>query len=275
MRTPMHDARTRLGLQFKQLGLSSRDVRIKMFDSSNKMKIYFSQKALQQILSYYQEEQGVEESNVSHVMNVLTSLGIELPQKNINDSDHVWFEVKGQFSKKMRQQATIALLSVFVVILCYVSIRFDWQYAVSAIFALVHDLVATCAVLITTHFFLYNIQFDLQAVGALMTVLGYSLNNTIIIFDRIREDLREKLFTPMPILINDALQKTLGRTVMTTTTTLSVLLILLFVGGGAVFNFAFIMTIGVLLGTLSSLYIAPPLLLFMISKGKQHSLRTK
>lgn len=136
--------------------------------------------------------------------------------------------------------------------------------------------IATCAVLMMTHFFLQKIQFDLQAVGALMTVLGYSLNNTIIIFDRIREDRREKLFTPLPILINDALQKTLGRTVMTTATTLSVLLILLFIGGGAIFNFAFILTIGILLGTLSSLYIAPPCLLFLLRKeGKSNELQTK
>ncbi|EPJ33455.1 protein-export membrane protein SecF, partial [Chlamydia psittaci 06-1683] len=189
--------------------------------------------------------------------------------ENLKDVQNFWSKVSGQFSNKMRQQACIALVGALLIILLYVSLRFEWRYAFSAICALIHDLLATCAVLVATHFFLQKIQIDLQAIGALMTVLGYSLNNTLIIFDRIREDRQEKLFTPMPILINDALQKTLGRTVMTTATTLSVLLILLFVGGGSIFNFAFIMTIGILLGTLSSLYIAPPLLLFMVRKEER------
>lgn len=268
--------RHQLNSQFDRLGLSSRDVRIKVFKSSDKLKIYFSQKAIDKVAAVQTQSSNISDPNLSCVASLLSEMGIDLSEDNVNEIGDVWLQVKGQFSKRMRQQAVIALFAVFVVIMIYVSVRFEWQYAFSAIFALVHDLLATCSVLIMTHFFLQKIQFDLQAVGALMTVLGYSLNNTIIIFDRIREDRREKLFTPMPILINDALQKTLGRTVMTTATTLSVLLILLFVGGGTVFNFAFILTIGILLGTLSSLYIAPPFLLFMLRKEeKKNGLQTK
>lgn len=268
--------RNQLASQFGRLGLSSRDVRIKVFKSSDKLKIYLSQKALDKVAAAQQGRFEASNSHLSCVASLLSEIGIDLSDNNVSEIGDVWLQVKGQFSKKMRHQAVIALFAVFVVIMCYVSVRFEWQYACSAIFALVHDLLATCAVLMMTHFFLQKIQVDLQAVGALMTVLGYSLNNTIIIFDRIREDRREQLYTPMPILINDALQKTLGRTVMTTATTLSVLLILLFVGGGAIFNFAFILTIGILLGTLSSLYIAPPFLLFLLRKeGRTDELQTK
>ncbi|WP_201456663.1 protein translocase subunit SecD [Chlamydia sp. 17-3921] len=254
--------------KLKQAGLSSRDYRIKVLNSSEKLKIYFSQKALSR--THLPKVQTIEISDpeLAVAVELLSETGLDVSSEGLKNIQNFWSKVSGQFSNKMRQQALIGLLGALAIILLYVSLRFEWRYAFSAICALLHDLIATCAVLVATHFFLQKIQIDLQAIGALMTVLGYSLNNTLIIFDRIREDRQEKLFTPMRELINDALQKTLSRTVMTTVTTLSVLLILLFVGGGTVFNFAFIMTIGILLGTLSSLYIAPPLLLFMIRKEK-------
>lgn len=258
--------RADLGAKLKQIGLSSRDFRIKTFHSSEKIKIYFSHHALKRVLPIQNAGGDVHDPQLTSVMRILSETGINVRSDTFKDVQSFWSKVSGQFSNKMRKQACFALTGALLIILVYVSMRFEWRYAFSAVFALMHDLIATCAVLVATHFFLQKIQIDLQAIGALMTVLGYSLNNTLIIFDRIREDRQEKLFTPMPILINDALQKTLGRTVMTTATTLSVLLILLFVGGGSVFNFAFIMTIGILLGTLSSLYIAPPLLLFMVRK---------
>ncbi|BAE81600.1 protein export proteins SecD/SecF fusion [Chlamydia felis Fe/C-56] len=261
-----------LGDKFKQVGLSSRDFKITTFDSSEKIKIYFSQNALARVQAPEIKVTEAFDPHLSVVMGILSDTGIDISSDSFKDTQNFWFKVSSQFSNKMRKQAFIALMGALFIILLYVSLRFEWRYAFSAICALIHDLVATCAVLVATHFFLKKIQIDLQAVGALMTVLGYSLNNTLIIFDRIREDRQEKLFTPMPILINDALQKTLGRTVMTTATTLSVLLILLFVGGGSIFNFAFIMTIGILLGTLSSLYIAPPLLLFMVRKEERQRL---
>lgn len=261
--------------RFREIGLSSRDYRVRKADSSGKVKIYFSQNALarvEQAKGGYSEQNGADH-HLAQVLQVLSDSSDATSPAAFESSRGSWFKVSGQLSNKMRTQAIMALFGALGIILLYVSLRFEWRYAFSAICALMHDLLATCSVLVALHFFLHRIQIDLQAVGALMTVLGYSLNNTLIIFDRIREDRREKLFTPMPILINDALQKTLGRTVMTTATTLSVLVILLFVGGGSIFNFAFIMTVGILLGTLSSLYIAPPLLLFMVRKEEQNSLQ--
>ncbi|MBQ8498652.1 protein translocase subunit SecD [Chlamydia sp.] len=261
-----------LKTRFQQIGLSSRDYRVRKADGSGKIKIYLSQHALDRVEQIEGGGQKGADYHLARVLQVLSDSGNSNFSKAFDTSLGSWFKVSGQLSHKMRTQAIIALFGALGIILLYVSLRFEWRYAFSAICALMHDLLATCAVLVALHFFLQRIQIDLQAIGALMTVLGYSLNNTLIIFDRIREDRREKLFTPMTVLINDALQKTLGRTVMTTATTLSVLIILLFVGGGSIFNFAFIMTVGILLGTLSSLYIAPPLLLFMVRKEEHSSL---
>ncbi|ANH78361.1 protein translocase subunit SecDF [Candidatus Chlamydia sanziniae] len=260
---------TQVTNKLKQAGLSSRDFRIQTFQSSDKVKIYFSHRALVHARLNQNVNREVVDQELAFALGLLSETGLDFSSDSSQSVRNCWTKVSGQFSNKMRQQACIGLLGALAAILLYVSLRFEWRYAVSAVCGLLHDLIVTCAVLIATHFFLQKIQIDLQAIGALMTVLGYSLNNTLIIFDRIREDRQAKVFTSMSTLINDALQKTFSRTVMTTATTLSVLLILLFVGGGAVFNFAFIMTIGILLGTLSSLYIAPPFLLFMVRKEKQ------
>ncbi|WP_100934568.1 protein translocase subunit SecD [Candidatus Chlamydia corallus] len=252
--------------KLKQAGLSSRDFRIQTFGSSEKIKIYFSDKALSYTKVDSSPRPQVNDHELALAVGLLSETGLDFSTENLNETQNFWSKVSSKLSKKMRYQASIGLLGALVIILLYVSLRFEWQYAFSAVCALIHDLLATCAVLFIAHFFLKKIQIDLQAIGALMTVLGYSLNNTLIIFDRIRENRQANLFKPIHILINDALQKTFSRTMMTTATTLSVLLMLLFIGGASVFNFAFIMTIGILLGTLSSLYIAPPLLLLMVRK---------
>nr|CRI42678.1 Protein export [Chlamydia pneumoniae] len=252
--------------KLQEAGLSSRDFRIQTFGSSEKIKIYFSDKALSYTKADTSLSPKINDHELALAVGLLSETGLDFSTETLNETQNFWSKVSSKLSKKMRYQATIGLLGALAIILLYVSLRFEWQYAFSAVCALIHDLLATCAVLFIAHFFLKKIQIDLQAIGALMTVLGYSLNNTLIIFDRIREDRQANLFTPMHVLVNDALQKTFSRTVMTTATTLSVLLMLLFIGGSSVFNFAFIMTIGILLGTLSSLYIAPPLLLFMVRK---------
>ncbi|SPN73683.1 hypothetical protein,bifunctional preprotein translocase subunit SecD/SecF,Predicted exporter,protein-export membrane protein SecD,Protein export membrane protein [Chlamydia serpentis] len=252
--------------KLKKVGLSSRDFRVQTFGSSEKIKIYFSDKALTQTRVDNNQHPEITDHKLALALGLLSETGLEFSSENLRETQNFWSNVSSKLSTKMRHQACIGLLGALIIILFYVSLRFEWRYAFSAVSALIHDLIATCAVLFVAQFFLKKIQIDVQAIGALMTVLGYSLNNTLIIFDRIREDRQAKLFTPMHILINDALQKTFSRTIMTTATTLSVLLMLLFIGGASVFNFAFIMTIGVLLGTLSSLYIAPSLLLFMIGK---------
>lgn len=182
---------------------------------------------------------------------------VSLPQLNLH-----WTEMSGQLSETMRNQALIGLALALLCILIYITFRFEFKYAISATLALAHDLLITLGLLALLHLFFEGIQIDLQVIAALMTIVGYSLNDTIIIFDRIREDIRLHRKLSFPEIINHALNATLSRTVMTSGTTLVVLLALVLLGGSSIFNFALIMTLGIAIGTLSSLFIAAPLLLY-------------
>jgi SecD/SecF fusion protein len=177
-----------------------------------------------------------------------------------------WTAISGQFSDAMRNNALIALAAAVAAILVYIAIRFEWKYAISAVLALLHDVVLTLAVLAVLHFVGVPLQINLEVIGALMTIIGYALNDTIIVFDRVREDLslyRKKSFSEV---VNLALNSTLSRTLMTSGITLVVLLCLVCFGGPSIFAFSFVMFLGVLLGTFSSLFIAGPLLVFFHAK---------
>ena len=160
----------------------------------------------------------------------------------------------------MKKQAILGVFGALLIVLIYVCIRFEITYAISAVIALIHDLLVTCAILVIVHCFVKSIQFDFQTIGALMTVLGYSLNNTIIIFDRIRE--KEVANTEsFDEIVRKSINDTFSRTMMTTITTLVVILSLLLFGGNSLLGFSLTMTSGVLLGALSSIYLAPALLI--------------
>lgn len=196
------------------------------------------------------------------IVDALGKEGLEptdesLPQLNLH-----WTAMSGQLSEAMRNEALIGLVIALVGILIYITFRFEFKYAISATIGLLHDILITLGVLAICHFFFENIRIDLQVIAALMTIVGYSLNDTIIIFDRIREDLRVMRKMSYTDIINHALNATLSRTVMTSGTTLLVLLALVIFGGSSIFNFAFIMTLGIAIGTLSSLYVAAPMLLY-------------
>ena len=171
--------------------------------------------------------------------------------------------MSGQFSDAMRNNALLALLLSLVGVLVYITFRFEWKYAVSSVLALLHDVLLTLAVMAIANRLGAPVQLNLEVIGAIMTIIGYSLNDTIIVFDRIREDLRIMRKRSFPEIINHALNQTLSRTLMTSGTTLLVLLALDFFAGTAIFGFAFVMTVGVFLGTLSSLFIASPILLWL------------
>jgi SecD/SecF fusion protein len=174
--------------------------------------------------------------------------------------------MSGQLSDTMRNNAIIALALAMFAVLIYITIRFEFKYAISAIIGLAHDVLITLAILGMLHTFEVPIQIDLQVIAAIMTIIGYSLNDTIIIFDRIREDLRILRKLSFSEIVNHALNATLSRTIMTSGTTLLVLLALVIFGGPSIFNFALVMTIGVVVGTLSSLFVAAPLLLYFHNK---------
>ena len=134
---------------------------------------------------------------------------------------------------------------------------------------LIHDVVITLGIMALFHKLGFAVQIDLQVIGAIMTIIGYSLNDTIIVFDRIRED--TKLFRKMSFvdIINHSLNVTLSRTLMTSGTTLLVLFTLVLLGGQSIFAFSLVMTIGVLVGTLSSLFIASPVMLYFHNRELQ------
>ncbi len=154
--------------------------------------------------------------------------------------------------------AILAVIAGSIGIMIYVWIRFEWQFAVGTVAALAHDVVATIGV-----FSLFQLKFDLTIVAALLTILGYSVNDTVVIFDRLRENLAKYKQMPLLEMMNLTANETLSRTVMTATTTLIALAVLLIFGGDVIRGFAFAMFFGVIVGTYSTLYIAKNIVLFL------------
>ncbi|MCH9626178.1 MAG: Protein translocase subunit SecD [Chlamydiales bacterium] len=196
------------------------------------------------------------------IVDALEQAGLDVNPATLPELNQHWTEMSGQLSDTMRNQALLGLGLALLSILIYITFRFEFKYAISATIGLAHDILITLGILALAHIFIEDIQIDLQVIAALMTIVGYSLNDTIIIFDRIREDLRVHRKLSFSEIVNHALNATLSRTVMTSTTTLVVLLALVAFGGASIFNFALIMSLGVAIGTLSSLYIAAPMLLY-------------
>ena len=153
------------------------------------------------------------------------------------------------------------IISVFVSLLCilaYVAFRFEWRMATGAVVALVHDTFITLAV-----FSLFDLEFDLTVLAAVLTIIGYSLNDTIVVFDRIREKARLLRDKSMPEIINVSITETLSRTVITSGTTMFTVLALLFLGGPMIFGFSFALAVGIIVGTFSSIYVASSLAYFL------------
>ncbi len=166
--------------------------------------------------------------------------------------------VGARVGSELRQQATLALLIAFGLTLIYLAWRFEWRFAVAAVLATVHDIFATLA------FMKYmNIEISVFVVGAILTVVGYSMNDKVVVFDRVRENLRASRKEPLYDLLNRSVNETLPRTVMTGSTTLACLLALLFFGGEVIRPFAWVLTWGIVVGTFSSIYVASPLLLWI------------
>jgi preprotein translocase subunit SecF len=156
-----------------------------------------------------------------------------------------------QVGRELAEQGGLATLFALLMILAYVSFRFQWKFSLGAVAALVHDVIITLGV-----FSLIQLAFDLAVLAAVLAVIGYSLNDTIVIFDRIRENMLKMRRKSTEEVMDSSLNQTLSRTIMTGVTTLLVLLSLYFLGGEAISGFAIALIIGVLVGTYSSIYIA-------------------
>jgi preprotein translocase SecF subunit len=159
---------------------------------------------------------------------------------------------------ELRRNAIIATLIAFALTLVYLAWRFEWRFAVAAVLGTLHDSFATLA------FLKYmDVEISLFVVGSILTVIGYSMNDTVVVFDRIRENLRRNRKMGFRDLINRSINETLPRTVMTGTTTLASLLAMLIFGGSVIRPFAMVLIFGIIVGTFSSIWVAAPLLLWI------------
>lgn len=166
--------------------------------------------------------------------------------------------IGSQVGEELREQGGLGMLVALIMIMIYISLRFQFKFSVGAVVALTHDVIITLG-----YFSITQIDFDLTVLAALMAVIGYSLNDTIVVADRIRENFRLLRKTDPVELINISITQTFSRTIITSLTTLLVLLALLFLGGETIKGFAEALIVGVLIGTYSSIYVAANVLLLM------------
>lgn len=172
---------------------------------------------------------------------------------------------------ELRRKGFLAVLYSIVGILIYITWRFEFRFALGAVLALVHDAVITIGC-----FSVLNKEINLPEVAAVLTVIGYSVNDTIVVFDRIRENMRRIRRQALDKVVNSSINETLSRTLLTAGTTLVVVLALFFLGGPVIHNFAFALMVGIVIGTYSSIYVASPIVLFWdYAKERLEKERTK
>jgi preprotein translocase subunit SecF len=170
--------------------------------------------------------------------------------------------------RELRTKATMAIVYALVGILIYISLRFEFKFAVGAVVALVHDVMITLGM-----FSLTGREISLPVIAAFLTIVGYSLNDTIVIYDRIREDRRKLYGRSFVDIVNTSLNESLSRTLVTSLTTLLVVVCLFFFGGEVIKDFAFALMVGVIVGTYSSLYVASPLVVEWQVHGERRKRR--
>jgi preprotein translocase subunit SecF len=166
--------------------------------------------------------------------------------------------VSGKVSKELGWDAFKALGLASLAVAAYIWLRFEWQFGVGALFALVHDVTLTLGLFAIT-----GMEFDLNIVAALLTLIGYSLNDTIVVYDRIRENMKKYRRMPMPELLDLSVNETLHRTIVTSLSMLITLVALLLLGPDVIFGFTAAITLGIFVGTYSSIYMAAPILIWL------------
>ena len=167
-------------------------------------------------------------------------------------------KVGPKIGAELSGDAVMAIFSALALILLYISVRFEWKYAVGAIAALTHDVLVTLGI-----FSILDYEVSLAVIAAFLTIVGYSLNDTIVIFDRVRENIKTMKKVALDEIINKSINQSLSRTIVTSLTTFFVVLVLFLAGGEVIHTFAFAMIIGVLVGTYSSIFVASPIVLKM------------
>lgn len=184
------------------------------------------------------------DTQVNHVMDAALKLDQQVVQKRV--------EVVGpQIGKELAEQGGLAVLVALICILIYVSFRFEWRLALGSVAALAHDVIITLGV-----FSLFQLDFDLTVLAGVLTVVGYSLNDTIVVFDRIRENFLKMRKGEPEEIVNTSITQTMSRTIITTGTTLVVVVALFLKGGTMIHGFATALLMGIFVGTFSSIYVA-------------------
>jgi len=212
----------------------------------------FEEKGQHEFLIQVQKK-GVEVENIDH--SISQALAQRFGEKS--------FEVRRvemvgpKVGKDLRRKGLLSIFYAVFFMLIYITWRFELRFGIGAIIALLHDVLITLGV-----FSLFNRELTLPIVAAFLTIVGYSINDTIVIYDRIRENRRKKPRDPLTKVINQSINETLSRTILTSGTTLMVVLALFIYGGGVIHDFAFALLVGVMVGTYSSMYVASPVLIF-------------
>jgi preprotein translocase SecF subunit len=214
--------------------------------------------ALEAIVEYADDT--VEGGSPVIRQQVIDTINLDQSGVTIRGGDVVGPQVSGELVVKGITAIGVAL----ILMLIYIWFRFEWQYSVGAIVALTHDVVATIGLFAVT-----QMEFNLSTIAAILTIVGYSMNDTVVVYDRIRENLRKYKKKPLADVLNMSINDTLSRTILTSLTTLVALISLWLIGGEALKGFAFAMIWGVLIGTYSSIFVAAPLLL--VTKVKRES----
>jgi len=166
--------------------------------------------------------------------------------------------VGAKVGSELREQGLMAMVLAIIGILIYISFRFEWRFAVASVMALMHDVTIAMGMIV-----LFNVEVNLDILAALLTILGYSLNDTIIVFDRIREGIRTIKNPDLGAIIDESVTRTLSRTTLTSLTTFFVVLTLYLFGGEIINGFSFTLLVGVVVGTYSSVFVASPVLMWL------------
>jgi preprotein translocase SecF subunit len=172
-----------------------------------------------------------------------------------------------QVGSELIFKGLLALLFSFIAIMIYITIRFEWQFGIGGIFALLHD-----AIVVLGFFAITGLEFNLTSIACILTVIGYSINDSVVIYDRIRENLKKHPKINLNDLINTSINSTLSRTILTASTTLISLLALIIYGGNVLFSFSMATFFGIALGTYSSIYISAPILFYFDPRSKKETI---
>lgn len=208
------------------------------------------------VLIRVQRQPGGDQAQDPAVQKVKAALGANVDYRRTET-------VGPKISDELFWSGVQAVLFAIIAIMIYIWFRFEWQFGIGAIVALSHDVITTIGL-----FALFQFEFNLSTVAAVLTIAGYSINDTVVVYDRVRENLRKYKTLPFTDLLNKSINETLSRTVITSVTTLLALFALYFLGGEVIRDFSFAMIWGVLIGTYSSICVAVPLLLYLsVNRG--------